>query len=407
MKGFFYLIGGSAFAQIVTIALSPILSRLYTPEAFGIFGFLSALVYFVNSFSLLRLEVELIKKNYSKEEIYQYGITLLSIISLLSLLVVVFINGDKVYYLMPVIIFLSGYYNLEFYNLLAEDNIKKINKNKLLLASSIGISQLLFGFIKLEQIGLLLGHIVGFFITLLFMNKSFFGFRIKGVVNKFKSNILIDAPSMALNIISNHGPTILIFLTLGKGFSGAYYMAFRILILPINIISTSLYNYIGVNFIKWQEENSIKQQEILNYLAYITVIPALITYLFIDKLVIIFLGNQWQETAIIAKICISWLYIRFFFDGFIINFSLLNKQGFNLKFQIYSLVVRAGAILIPFYYGLSNIQIINVFSFMSWIVYVIGLYIIFKITSMRTKKFNIIIAIFSIILIYFNLRVMN
>lgn len=400
MKGFFYLVGGSTLAQFVTIVLSPILSRIYLPEDFGLFGFISSLIYFVNSFSLMRLEIELLKNKYTKIEIYQYGMAVLLFTTLVSFIVVLALNLNYYYYSIPFLVFLSGYYNLLFYNLLSSNNIKNINTNKIILSTVIGGSQLIFGFIGLTKIGLILGHIFGFIVTLLFMEHKFFGLKCKGFVNKFHKNIFIESPSMALNVLSNHGPTSLIFLLLGGVFGGAYFMAFRILILPINIISTSLYNYIGANFYIWGRDFQEKQKYLLEKLIIFTFIPVLFIYLLIEKLVLMFLGPQWIETAIIAKLSISWLYIRFFFDGFFINFSLLDKPHFNLIFQIISLVTRSISIIIPFYLGFSPLEVITIFCLISLVIYLLGIFLIFNILEIKSNIFNILILFFVLIMVY-------
>ena len=55
------LIGASALAQLVSILISPVLSRLYSRDDFGTYGKIIIIVYFINAFSLLRLEINLLK----------------------------------------------------------------------------------------------------------------------------------------------------------------------------------------------------------------------------------------------------------------------------------------------------------------------------------------------------------
>src|SRR5690606_29039242 len=117
----------------------------------------------------MRLEVELLKNKHSKEEIYQYALSILFIITTALFLLILILNLSSIYYILPILVMLSGYYNLSYYNLLLENNVKNINKNKIILAISIGFSQLGLGFIGFTGIGLILGHLIGFFITLLLM----------------------------------------------------------------------------------------------------------------------------------------------------------------------------------------------------------------------------------------------
>lgn len=397
MKSLFYLVGGGTIAQLITIVLSPILSRIYLPEDFGLFGFITSIVYFINSFSLMRLEIELLKKNYKKSEIFQYASMVLLFTTSLSFIVILLLNLNLNYYLIPLLVFFSGYYNLLFYDLLAINDIKKININRILLAFSIGFSQLFFGIAGFKNIGLILGHLIGFVFTLLFMNHKYYGLKYKGLFKKFRKNILFESPGNALNVLSNHGPTSLIFLLLGGVFGGAYYMAFRIVILPISIISNSIYNYIGSNFILWMESAGGKQKILLEKMILISIVPTIIVYLIVDKIILAFLGPNWLETGVIAKISILWLYVKFFFDGFLINFSLLDKSKLNLLYQISSLIFRILSIVIPFYLGFSSIDVIFIFCFVSMISYLVGVYLVLGILKIKSNIFNFLILIFILI----------
>ncbi|GAA5555435.1 hypothetical protein Asch01_00122 [Acinetobacter schindleri] len=399
MRNLAYLIGGNTLAQFITIVLSPILSRIYSPKEFGLFGSITSIVYFLNSFSLMRLEVELLKNKHSKEEIYKYAISVLFIITMVVFLFILIFKLSVIYYILPVLLILSGYYNLSYYNLLLENNVRNININKITLAISIGISQLFFGYIGLTGIGLILGHLVGFFVTLLMMKNEFYGFKIIGFFEKFKNNIYFDAPSMALNVVSNHGPTLLIFGLLGGVLGGAYYMAFRVLILPISVISSSLSNYIGANYIKWKGDFS-EQKNILEKIIIFTSPFLFLGYYIIDDLILLFLGDQWLETSLIAKVSVFWLYMRFLFDGYLINFSLLDRPNLNLGFQIFSIIIRSTSIFIPYFFNFNFIDIIKIFCLASFFTYLMGLFLIFYSTGIKSKLFNIFVLFLTIFYFY-------
>ena len=396
MNKLLQLIGASALAQLVSILISPVLSRLYSPDDFGTYGNIIIIVYFINAFSLLRLEINLLKSSSDKEEIYSYAVSYLLLISVGTSLIVWFFKFDLNYFLLPFLLLISGYYNLLHHDLLGKNKIKDILNNKFLLAFLIAIFQIVAGLISNTAFSLLVGQLIGMALTLLFMPIIFCDLKFKGVLRKYKKQLLYDAPSNAINVLSNHLPFLLFFQLFGAISAGYYYMAFRILILPINVISTSTHSFIAASH---EHEDNLSVQKRLLRIFIIFPLPfIIIVHFYINNLVDIFLGNNWYITGNIIRYCLGWIYIRFIFDSFLINYSLKDNQEVNLIFQVFSIILQASSIIICFILNLDFIEAIKTFCFISSITYVIGLYFLLKKSNILDYKlFSLLIFSLSIL----------
>ena len=76
------LLGSTSFAQILLIAISPILTRLYSPNIFGEFLIVTSWAYIINSLTLGRMDVVVLTSKTDKEakNPFSLGIFFISII---------------------------------------------------------------------------------------------------------------------------------------------------------------------------------------------------------------------------------------------------------------------------------------------------------------------------------------
>jgi O-antigen/teichoic acid export membrane protein len=92
------LMTGTTIAQAIPIAISPILTRIYTPEDFGIFALFIAISSIVGSIVNGRYELAIMlpKKDEDAINILVLGLIITSFISLLLLILIILFNDDLV-----------------------------------------------------------------------------------------------------------------------------------------------------------------------------------------------------------------------------------------------------------------------------------------------------------------------
>ena len=124
------LMTGTTIAQAIPIAITPILTRIYTPEDFGVFTFFLAITAVFGSIANGKYEVAIMlpKKDEDAINIFALGFIISSAISFFLLVLVLLFNKYFVnlsgneeigiwLYFLPITVFLSGLWNnLNFFN---------------------------------------------------------------------------------------------------------------------------------------------------------------------------------------------------------------------------------------------------------------------------------------------------
>jgi len=85
------LMTGTTIAQAIPIAISPIVTRIYTPEDFGIFALFIAIITIFGSIANGRYELAIMlpKKDEDAINIFALGFIIISVMSLFLLILVV------------------------------------------------------------------------------------------------------------------------------------------------------------------------------------------------------------------------------------------------------------------------------------------------------------------------------
>ena len=124
------LLTGTTIAQAIPIAISPILTRIYTPEDFGIFAIFLAITLIIGSIANGRYELAIMipKKDEDAINIFALGFIITTSISLLLLVLVLIFQRYFIFllkneeigvwlYFVPISVFFFGIFNiLNYFN---------------------------------------------------------------------------------------------------------------------------------------------------------------------------------------------------------------------------------------------------------------------------------------------------
>ena len=137
-KNVLTLMTGTTIAQAIPVAISPILTRIYTPDDFGVFALFMAITAIFGSISTGRydLAIMLPKKDEDAINIFALGFIITSSISFVLLVVVFifqeyfvfFLKNEEIgvwLYLVPVSVFFIGTFNILSYFNIRKKNYKR------------------------------------------------------------------------------------------------------------------------------------------------------------------------------------------------------------------------------------------------------------------------------------------
>ena len=168
------LVGATVWAQIINVACSPFLTRLFTPEDFGLFAMFTSIVSIIGVVATGRLELALVipKTNGKARTLFKIALRILIAFVIITAGFAVVFNsfGDSIgvdnslnhlLYYVPLTLGFTGLNTLLNYWLTRNTLFKKVSSGRV-LQSTIGISStLLIGYFVGGVIGLVVGQLIG------------------------------------------------------------------------------------------------------------------------------------------------------------------------------------------------------------------------------------------------------
>ena len=389
LRNIITLMTGAVIAQVIPLLASPLLTRIYTPEDFGIFALYAAITGILVVISSGRYELAIMLPKKEKDAL---ALTVLSgfltlVISLLSfILILIFknqlvenIDSNLKYFIW--IVPLGLLFNGMFQILNSLTNRKQLFKNtsfsKVTQSSATIGFQIILNVFKLSGIGLISGKVIGdliAFIYLLIIHISRKTFkRVKDSLKNIRNNAITykdfpryQALSAFLNQLSQHMPAIILSFYYSPQIAGFYALTTRILSAPIRLIGISTRE---VFYQKASEMHANGESFFRLYikttlgLAKIGIIPFILFGVFASWIFVALFGEDWYSSGVYAQIIISWSFFLFINSPTTTSIYILNLQKFGLKFEIFSVIIRLLSLLSGYYFLNSHYFSIAFFAF--------------------------------------------
>ncbi len=174
-KNVFTLMFGTALAQVIPFLLSPIISRLYTPEAFGKYSLFISISGLLAIISTGKYEMAIILPKYDR---YAYHLVILSSILTLafSFLVLILLfpiklifKIENLYFILPFVVFAIGLnYVFDRFNNRIK-NYKLMSIQRLIKSTVESIVSISFAILFKNSLGLIWGFAIGYICSNLVM----------------------------------------------------------------------------------------------------------------------------------------------------------------------------------------------------------------------------------------------
>lgn len=353
------ILGAAFIAQIIPVSISPIISRIYSVEDIGVQGVVFSIVGFFWIFSTLRYDnVIIIDRlvNPIRSFITVKKLTVITSI-FLAVIFILFINQLLEYFnldeplailIVPAIVYINSSYELLIIYNNRVRNFDNIAKIKVFQSSVSGTFQVVFGFMGFNYFGLILAPLISKFlpyvksklIRIFFIGPKLYKKDLV-LINKYKKFPLFDLPSSLINNLSLQLPIIFLASNYSLALSGAYFMTQRVLQIPVTLISHSFLEVFKEKICN--QKNQFRLRKIMFDSLFLILIssfvPFVLLYIFIEDLMIIFLGENWTIAAKFAKILVPSLFFRFISYPLSYIILLKQKQHINLLFNVISLII--------------------------------------------------------------------
>ena len=367
-KNVITLITGTTFSQIIPLCAMPILSRLFTPEEFGVYAFYFSIVSLLIVFSTGRYEfaIPLPKEKKDAWHILVLSSLILSIFCLMLALIIALFNNQiigflnkpaigKWIYLVPVFVFLTGIYNIltmwmHRQKLFVATSFSKIHNNlwEQLVSIFLGLKKnninLKTFFTKFSNFfsannvvintnnigfsGLLIGRFSGLLVSNFYL---LFKFRkqektlvyktekseLKKVVLRYKDFPRINMFHAVSDELKTSGISFVILYFFMDRSLGIYNQTYKLLRAPLGVIGSAFGN---VFFQKAAEMNynnlPIKPLvfKTIKKLFWIALPIFALIFILSPLFFSFFLGEKWSDVGIYAQYMTPWLFVNFIFS---------------------------------------------------------------------------------------------
>ena len=332
------LMTGNTIAQAIPIGISPILTRLYTPEEFGVWALYLAITALVSVIATGRYELAVMLPDHDKDAInilclsviiaFAVSCVVLLAIILLKGAIIDLLNNQQIstwLYFVPLSIFLAGLFQALTHWTTRKKQFKSLVYAYVGQSSSAVTLSLAMGFGRFGAGGLVLGSVAGQLIANLRLGLTFWRrdgrwlnhiskSLMMGQAKRYQNFPKINSLHALGDMIQSSGVSFLISSFFGSAILGFYSHTLRILKAPSSLIGNStaqvFYQKASEAYSKGGDLQPLVRKTMLN-LAVIA-LPIFIFIIFMGPAIFAFVfGEQWRIAGEYAQILSPWIFMNF------------------------------------------------------------------------------------------------
>jgi O-antigen/teichoic acid export membrane protein len=409
-KNILTLISGVAIAQTIPIAITPLLTRLYSPNDFGVYGTYLASVSILAIIATGKYDVAIIHPNENSDADQLFILSTLISASFCTLLYVSlaigysldlviseFIRNNKIIFLIPLSVFLLSLNNAVQLLLNRRKIYKQMRANRIAFSLLVGFLALILGYIKIGFAGLAISHLLGQAFVLLFIIWKYWQTitkvdytRISELAREYKKYPFFALPSGLSNASAIQMPIILITKFFDSMISGYYYLVEKVLTAPISLIGASVSSVFRQRAQEEFHTNGIYRKIFISTakrLSLIGVVPFAIIGFYGPEIFSYVFGDKWTQAGSYAQILAPMFFIKFTVSPLLSSFYVSNKLKIDMYFQfIFALIVML-SIFVGNY--LNNITVlISLLSASGSIIYLSLFIIAYSLSSQQSLEYG-------------------
>ncbi|CAB1259424.1 oligosaccharide flippase family protein [Vibrio ordalii] len=400
---------GTGIAQAIPIAIIPILTRMFSPEDFGLLALYAACVSILGVVATGRYEIAIMlpKDDEDARLLLQLSMLvalffsfLISIpISIWNAQIARFLGNEDIavwLYLVPVSVLFTGIYQaLTYWN---NRQKKFINTAVSRVNQSLfqGFAQTSLGFLQVSG-GLICGQFVGIVSGSIYLLKKDRNY--KSLIRKSKINS-IQKQGIKYHKFPTYGvwgalcdagavqmPVILLTKFYSNSVTGMFSLTFRVLNMPTSIISSAIAQVLFQKVVEISQTEPEKlnlyiiKMFLLLFIIYLPAVPVL--FIWGESLFSIIFGNEWSQAGVYAGYLVIAVAVRFAVSPL----SAVLGLEQNIKMGVLWQVLYLCTISVTLYFSssLSIEEFLIAFVVHEVVLYLIYLFLILKGTKEIAK----------------------
>lgn len=398
---------GTTLAQALPIAVSPILTRIYSPDDFGILALFISISLIFGSIANLRYELAVVLPERDEDAISVFILGCIVTFIISSVLFVVFfsfgtqisalLNNDEIeiwLYFVPLVVFFIGIYNMLKYFSIRFKEYKSISKSQILKSLFMSIIQVFLGIKGFNSSGLIIGQISShFFANLGLINNvlkktdfSYFNHnKLKSIGLRYIDFPKFSAPSILSNSLSNNLINILISIFYSSSILGFYSLAIKTISSPFTLIGNSIGQVFfqestveknNTGLIKNTFDKTLKKLIIFSSIIFVSL------FFVAEEVFGIIFGAEWEKSGLYVKYLCPLFFFKFIGASLSNTLNVFEKQNIALLWQLILLIL---SLLIFVFFVYTNQDFENFIITYSFIISSHYLLLLFMIRNLSYK----------------------
>lgn len=408
-KNVLTLASGTALSQAIPLAISPILTRLFTPEEFGLFALYFSILMICSVFATGKYELAILlptERNRAKAVLYLSILICLGVS--LSLLVIVILVKNPLLRLLnaellgwqilwlPFGILGIGLSQSFYYYFNRESKFSSMAMIRIFRSISYSMFAIIGGFFAIPG-ALIFSDTLGYFISVTVIGGSTMRkdnthpniHEIKSVAYTYRNFPKFLILSGVLEKGSGQAPVFMLsnfFASLHA--AGFFSFAQRIVIAPADLLARAIGDVFRQQASDEYSRNgqcSLLFARTFRKLFIIGVIPFTLAYLFAPNLFEFVFGEAWREAGLYAKVMMPMFFLQFVVSPLSSMFVIAGKQKYDLLLQFCLFCSIFFTFLVGKFWDLEIIQVIQNFCVVYCIKYCLELYLSFRFSKKHTN----------------------
>ncbi|MFP4314545.1 MAG: oligosaccharide flippase family protein [Alphaproteobacteria bacterium] len=380
------LVLGNGAASLISLLALPVLVRLFAPEALGSAAIFASVLAILGALVCARYEMSIVPADDDRQAANMLAVSLMFsvLITALSVLLVLYfakplcdaLNYPEMapwFWLLPPSLLAHGVYSsfnywntrTKHFSRLAVTQIggQALNSGGALAGGAMGYvsgGMLIFSaLLGKAAMALTLafriirqdGHIILRSISLREMMNG---------MARHKKFLLFGTWSILLGIGAWQLPILLLGHFFAASVVGFYALGFRILQMPMSLVGSAIGQvfFQTASYAKSQGNLPGIVDTLFKNMVGLFLLPMLVLAIVGQDLFIIAFGAEWSESGLYTQILVPWAFFWFLSAPFTPLFSVLDKQGTQLAWNILNFGTRVGAVVIGGLYEDARLAII-------------------------------------------------
>lgn len=395
------LTSGIIAGQAIVVLASPILTRLYTPEEYGVLGVYAAILSIVTVVASLRyqLAIPLPRSDGSAANILALSLICIAGITACTGLLV-FLFGDFIIlwtntpvlepylWLLPMGVALGGSYQAFNYWAVRKRAFSRIARTRFQQSGGMVATQISLGLAQMGSVGLILGQVLGQTAGLTSLVygalredraalERIRSLRIRWAARRYRYFPIYSTWSALVDKAGSQLPLVLFAALFSPAVAGLYFLAHRVLKIPVSLLGQAIGQVFYSSAAEAQREKrlDIISSRIFSGLVRIGLGPMVLVAINAPELFAFLFGAEWREAGVYVQWMTPWLVMVFVASPLSNLVSVMERQAQGLIFQLSLFVLRSTAIVIGAHLGgaLLAIALYSITGFLVWAVFAVWL----------------------------------